>query len=94
MHSGKQKLGGGTEPNQTDRQRLMVAMCPRGTIKLQNITLKNGKTELCGRYVCSAADIGRDDTCYLLYVNDKVERGNNTVKIRLGYADLLRGDAK
>ena len=87
MHSGNQRLGGGTQPNQTDRNRLRVSKCAKGTLKPITITLQNGKKVTYGQYICNACENGSADACYRIYYSDK-KKG-----MGLGYMFLRPGNA-
>ena len=87
MHSGSKKLSGGNQANLTDRKRLRVSKCAKGTLKPITITLKNGKEITYGRYVCSACENGSADACYRIYYSDK-KKG-----MGLGYMFLRPGNA-
>ena len=88
MHSGNQKLGGTDQANQTDRNRLRVSKCAKGTLNPITITLKNGGKVTYGQYICNTCESGKADGCYQIYYSDK-KKG-----MGLGYMFLPRGNAQ
>lgn len=86
MHSGNQKLGGGNQANQTDRNRLRVSKCAKATLKPITITLKNERKVTYGQYICNSCENGIIDSCYHIYYYGK---GNGK---GLGYMPIENGD--